>query len=417
MGTARGVFSSLAKPFCLLTTFGLGFLIFVPVVAAQRGLNFYTDYPAIVIGEGKELSLEVKLVNTGVRTEDVSLSIEGPEGWNARFETTSYPAIQVKAVSLRPGEEEKGVVTVKFKAKPPEGAISGDYPFVLTVTNQDEAIIREITVSVSLVAEAVAEEEPSEGGLALAVNYPSLEGPAGEEIKFEIQIENKSDEEQIVDLAAQSPIGWRVYFTPRYQTQRVTSIKVGSKATETIQFTVTPPFGEAEEDHPLTFVARAGEAEETLNLKVTIPGTTELNLGAEAEITGTGDTRNIRATEGQDRKFTLFLWNRGSMALNDVSFFASKPEGWEVTFDPERLDTLKPLAETRKPDAVDVIITPRSRAIPGDYQVTLTAASNEGREQMQLRVTVGASMGWVGVGVVVIVVAGLTGIFVRLGRR
>ena len=80
MGTARGVFSSLAKPFCLLTTFGLGFLIFVPVVAAQRGLNFYTDYPAIVIGEGKELSLEVKLVNTDLRTEDVSLSIEGPGG-------------------------------------------------------------------------------------------------------------------------------------------------------------------------------------------------------------------------------------------------------------------------------------------------------------------------------------------------
>ena len=90
-----------------------------------------------------------------------------------------------------------------------------------------------------------------------------------------------------------------------------------------------------------------------------------------------------------------------------------------MAFEPERLDTLEPLAETRKPEAVDVIITPRSRAIPGDYQVTLTAASNEGREQMQLRVTVGASMGWgwVGVGVVVIVVAGLTGIFVRLGRR
>ena len=75
--------------------------------------------------------------------------------------------------------------------------------------------------------------------------------------------------------------------------------------------------------------------------------------------------------------------------------------------------------EIRKPEAVDVIIKPRSRAIPGDYQVTLTAAGQEEREQMLLRVTVGASMGWgwVGVGVVVFVIAALTGVFVRLGRR
>ena len=80
MGPSCGVFSPLSKPLCLLTTVGLGLLTFVPAVAAQRGLNFYTDYPAVVIAEGKELSLEVKLVNTGLRTEDVSLSIEGPGG-------------------------------------------------------------------------------------------------------------------------------------------------------------------------------------------------------------------------------------------------------------------------------------------------------------------------------------------------
>jgi len=127
---------------------------------------------------------------------------------------------------------------------------------------------------------------------------------------------------------------------------------------------------------------------------VVVKGTTELNLGTEAEVTGTGDSRNIRATEGRERRFTLYLWNKGSAASNDIRFFASKPEGWEVTFEPERLDILPSLMETRKPEAVNVIIKPRSRAIPGDYQVTLTAAGNEGRQQMQLRVTVGASIGW-----------------------
>ncbi len=419
MGMVRGIFSSSKKLLFLLALAGLGLLVSTPAVLAQRGLNFYTDYPAVVVAEGKELSLEVKLVNTGLRTEDVSLSIEGPEGWSARFETTSYPTIQVKAVSLRPGEDEEDIVTVKFKAKPPEGAPSGDYLFTLKAQNQDGSIAREIAVTVSLEAEAPEEAEPGEEGLELTMNYPALENAAGEDFEFEIQINNKADKEQVVELGAQAPLGWRAYFMPRYESQRISSIKVGANATETIKFVITPPFGVAEEEYPLVFVTQVGETQQTLDLKAVVTGTTELNLGTEAEVTGTGDTRNVRATEGRERRFTLYLWNKGSVALNDVSFFASKPEGWEVTFEPERLDTLKPLMETRKPEAVDVIIKPRSRAIPGDYQVTLTTAGQEEREQMQLRVTVGASMGWgwVGVGVVVFVVAALTGVFVRLGRR
>ncbi|RLE31655.1 hypothetical protein DRJ27_01425, partial [Candidatus Acetothermia bacterium] len=170
---------------------------------------------------------------------------------------------------------------------------------------------------------------------------------------------------------------------------------------------------------PLTFVASAGEGEAKLDLKAVITGTYELRLGSEAEVFGKGDTRNIKATAGKERVFKLYIWNEGSAPITDIDFYASKPKGWEVSFKPEKLESLEPLAQTLKPEVVEVIVKPKERAIPGDYEINITAAGKEDRESLKLRVTVGAAMswGWVGVAVIVVVVAGLTGIFVRLGRR
>jgi len=95
----------------LLSVTGIGF--------GQRAVNVYTDYPSVVIHEGKELSLEIHLTNAGGQEENVLLSVEGPDGWNARFETSSYPMIQIQAVSLRPGQTEEDRITIRFKARPP----------------------------------------------------------------------------------------------------------------------------------------------------------------------------------------------------------------------------------------------------------------------------------------------------------
>jgi len=416
MGKERGVFLSCGLFSLLVFVLVLGVGVFGQV--GDRGLSFYTDYPAVVASEGREVSLDVKLLNTGSEPEDVMLSVSGPEGWNARFETSSYPTIQVKAVHLLPGEEEPKVI--RFKARPPEDATGGDYTFTLTAATRDGAIERSIEVTVTLKAEAPEPSEGEEETLKLIVDYPSLENAAGEDFEYEIQIRNQSDKEQVVELSAQVPFGWRAYFTPRWkQEQRITSIKVDANGTESIRFVVTPPYGVEKGEYPVVFVAQAGDFKAQLDLKAVVTGTYDLELASEAEVTGTGDTWNIKATEGKERHFTLYLYNKGSAPITDIRFYASKPEGWEVKFDPESLEQLTPFMETRELAKVDVIITPPDRAIPGDYQVSITASSQEDHESSKLRVTVGAAMGWgwVGVGVVVFVVAALTGVFVRLGRR
>jgi len=388
------------------------------LAVAERSFLFYTEYPTVVLSPDRELSLDVILRNTGVSSETIALEITGPTGWNARFETTSYPTLQISAVHLLADAEKP--TTVRFKAKPPSGAKSGTYTFTLTARTEDGKLSQSLNVRVVLQPTTATAETEKETKLVLSVNYPSLENPAGKDFTYDITIRNQADTERVVNLRAQVPFLWRAYFTPRWQTDtRITSIKISANATETVRFVVTPPVGVAEGEYPLVFVAQADSDVASLDLKAVVTGTYDLRLGTESEVTGQGDTRNIRAQEGRERTFTLYLWNAGTAPITNISFYATKPSGWEVTFVPEKIEELPPLSLTLKPEKVTVKIKPAARAIPGDYQVSLVASSVQDRKTMDLRVTVAAGMGWgwVGVGVVVVVVAGLTGIFVRLGRR
>ncbi len=397
----------------------LGLVVFVSLlgVAAERSFLFYTEYPAVVISPERDLSLEVVLQNLGPISETILLKVDGPSGWTTWFETSSYPTLQISAVYLLPDPEKK--TTIKFRARPPSGAKAGSYTFTLTASTADNKLSQTVNVQVSLQS-TPAPETPKETKLTLSVTYPSVENPAGKDFTYDITIRNEAAAERVVNLRAQIPPLWRAYFTPRWQTDtRITSLKIGANSSDIVRFVVTPPVGVEQGEYPLVFFAQADSDLASLNLKAVVTGTYDLRLASEAEVTGQGDTRNIRAVEGKERVFTLYLWNAGTAPLTNLSFYATKPTGWEVTFEPDKIEELAPLSLTLKPAKITVKIKPAARAIPGDYTVTLTAAATQDRKQMDLRVTVGASLGWgwVGVGVVVVVVAGLTGIFVRLGRR
>ncbi|MGC9018991.1 MAG: NEW3 domain-containing protein [Candidatus Bipolaricaulaceae bacterium] len=397
----------------------LGLVVFVSLlgVAAERSFLFYTEYPTVVISPERDLSLEMVLQNLGPGPETVLLKVDGPSGWNTWFETSSYPTLQIGAVYLLPDPEKK--TTIKFRARPPSGAKAGSYTFTLTASTADNKLSQTVSIQV-LLQSAGTPETPKETKLTLSVTYPSVENPAGKDFTYDITIRNEADTERVVNLRAQIPPLWRAYFTPRWQTDtRITSLKIGANSSDTVRFVVTPPVGVDQGEYPLVFTAQADSDFASLSLKAVVTGTYDLRLAAEAEVSGQGDTRNIRAVAGKERVFTLYLWNAGTAPLTNLSFYATKPAGWEVTFEPDKMEELQPLSLTLKPEKVTVKIKPAARAIPGDYTVTLTAAAPQDRKQMDLRVTVGASMGWgwVGVGVVVVVVAGLTGIFVRLGRR
>ena len=86
-----------------------------------------------------------------------------------------------------------------------------------------------------------------------------------------------------------------------------------------------------------------------------------------------------------------------------------------LEFEPEKIDALKP-DELKQ---VEVTITPADEALVGDYYVTINVDGEKDQKTMEMRVTVKASTawGWIGIGIIVGVIAGLGGLFTWLGRR
>jgi uncharacterized membrane protein len=124
---------------------------------------------------------------------------------------------------------------------------------------------------------------------------------------------------------------------------------------------------------------------------------------------------NAQVDTGKDNHVAILLLNTGTAAIEDVTLSATIPEGWSITFDPEKIDSLEPALERE----IDIIIRPPNKTIAGDYLLTLKADSERGADSLQLRVTVLTSTlwGWAGIGIVAGVIAGLIIMFRRLGRR
>jgi uncharacterized membrane protein len=68
---------------------------------------------------------------------------------------------------------------------------------------------------------------------------------------------------------------------------------------------------------------------------------------------------------------------------------------------------------------VEMTITPYEDALVGDYSISVNVEGEKASKIIELRTTVKASTawGWVGIGIIVVVIAGLFGIFRWLGRR
>ena len=99
----------------------------------------------------------------------------------------------------------------------------------------------------------------------------------------------------------------------------------------------------------------------------------------------------------------------------NVTFSSFKPENWEVNFKPEKIDALEPNALKQ----VEVTVKPAAQALVGDYSVGVMVNGEKSDKTIEMRVTVKASTawGWIGIGIIIFVIVGLSGLFIWLGRR
>jgi len=257
--------------------------------------------------------------------------------------------------------------------------------------------------------------------ITLTCQYPVLSSPAGTSyFTYSIELEYKGGKEpRVFDLQVKVPPSFSYSITSSYgEGTAIAAIRLDPQKTypDTIKVTVRPDMWIMPEpgEYPITVEAASGEIKSSIELKAIIMA----KYGVEIEpVTG---RLNTTATAGEDSYFTILVTNTGSADLQKINFSSAitgKPAGWSVTFDPQDIDVLPVRAERE----VQIDIKPAQKTISGDYMVAISANPESGYafDNIDVRVTVltPTIWGWVGIGIVVLVIAGLIVMFMRLGRR
>lgn len=373
-------------------------LVLAPVAVGGQQLGLTAPFLSVVVDRGEEVKLPLTVENRGKTPQTIDITITAaPQGWEAVVER-DFPRLEVRRLYLAAGDK----VELQFRAKPPSGVASGDYTFAVQAKDAEGN-------SASLQIKAAVRGAEAAGGVKMEVRFPVLRAPSGEAFEFSVDVRNDTGDARTFELLSVAPEGWLVGFKPEFERTQVSTISLQAGRTQGLKVAATPPPWADAGTYPIKVAARSGDLKAEAELQAVVIGTYKMVLG-----TTTGRL-NTRVTAGLPSPFTLVAGNSGSAPLTQVNLFASKPDGWQVTFSPERLDTLSP----QEPREVNLQITAPAKAIPGDYSLRVTASSAQASSEVELRVTVMSTTtwGWAGVGVVVVVLAALAGLFVRLGRR
>ena len=366
----------------------------------ERAISVSPEYTGVIASQGEDLSLDLLVSNRGRHDENIDLAVTNiPKGWKAWVKTYSFGVTGVHVES----DKSKNLT---LRLEPDKEVVPGIYKFDIQARTEDGHLTSKGQVVVTVKEK---KEEKKTEGVKILTSYPVLRGPTDAKFEFSLEVENKIDKDGIFNLTAQGPENWEINFKPAYEDKFISSLRLKANQSQTVAVEVKPyPLAEPGE-YPILVKVSSSEAKGEVQLKVALTGTYKMDVG-----TANG-LLSVNATRGKQANISVYIKNSGSAPLSNVHFLSLKPENWKVEFKPEKIESVAP----QELKQIEVDITPAEQALVGDYSVGLSAEAGKASKNIELRVTVRASTawGWIGIGVIVFVVAGLVFLFIRLGRR
>jgi len=277
-------------------------------------------------------------------------------------------------------------------------------------------------LAISPVGAAFAQDEEEleeEARIEIAPTYPRVEAIAGELLQFSVKFVYFTGDvlggAKDFQLETTAPQGWDVYMTPKYEKERKISairLEPSYAASNEILLFARAPFWPLPEpgEYNITMTAISDELQDTVELKAVITAKYQLNVFPSNE------RYNTTTLAGKENFFSLTVQSLSTAAIENVTFSSTKPEGWSIKFSPDKIEQFEPFSE----QTIDVTIVPPDKTIAGDYSVGIrTSGAQATTDEINLRVTVETPTiwGWVGVIIILLVVAGLVVIFMRFSRR
>lgn len=365
-----------------------------------RGIEVAPEYTGVVVPEGEDVSIDVTVTNKGRQDEFIELSLtQVPEGWDGRIRTYSFDVTGIYV----PSDKSKSLT---LKAEPAEGTGPGKYVFGLKGQTQDGKLVSTSQVAITV---REKEEEKKAKGVNLNTSYPVLQGPTDAKFEFSVEVENKTDKDSIFNLSASGPTNWEVNFKPAYEDKYISSLRLKAGQSQSVGVEVKPYLLAEAGKYPISIKVSSAEARAEAELNVILTGTYKVEIG-----TPTG-LLSFSAMRGEPANVSFYVKNSGSATQNNLRFISVKPENWKAEFKPEQLETLPP-GETKQ---VELTVVPAAQALVGDYSVNVMMEGERVNKNLEFRVSVRASSlwGWIGIGIIVLVLLGLVALFVYVGRR
>jgi uncharacterized membrane protein len=367
----------------------------------ERMILMAPEYPGIISAPGREVSMDLAFINKGRSDEIVDVRVaQTPEGWKTRIKTYRFA---VTGIHVPAGDKK----SLTFEAVPDKELPPGDYTFVVAAETRDGRFKMTQTITVTLAREQ--EAAPAGQGVRLTTSYPVIRGASDAAFEFSVEVDSRLDKEAIFDLNAQGPKGWEINFKPAYETKFISSIRLKADQTTSIAVEVKPAPNSPPGEYPIGLRVSSGDAKAEASLTVILTGTYALEAGTSSGLL------SLEARQGLPANVSFFVRNTGSAVNHDIKFISFKPENWKVEFQPERIAQVEPNGLAQ----VEMILTPYEDALVGDYSVGVKIEGTRASKTLEFRTSVKASgaWGWIGIGIIVAVIAGLFGLFRALGRR
>lgn len=355
----------------------------------QQELFLYTPFTKVSVPPGESVTYNIKLINKGQSMKNLDISVTGlSSAWETEIKSGSYNVTQL---SVMPDKEEEFRLTVKVPLK----VNRGTYSFVVHAGNEVK-----LPLSVIVTSQGTFKTE-------FTTNQPNMQGTADSKFNFNATLSNKTPETQLFALMATAPTGWNVIF--KVNGSQATSAQVEPEATQNVSIEITPPVSVEAGSYTIPIRVTTGTTSDGIELEVVVTGKYEMQF-----TTPTG-LLSSDITAGKTKRVDLVVKNTGSAELKGIELTSGKPEGWEVSFEPIKIETLK-AGEVANAQA---IIKTSNKALPGDYMININAKTPEVDKSISFRMTVKTSAiwGWTGIGIIVIVIVAIYFLFRKYGRR
>lgn len=382
------------KLFVIFLLLPLILTTFSPInVKAADGITLYTPLTGISLAPGENSSYTIEVLNSSGEVKTLDLGVENvPEQWNYNITADGFA---LSEISVKPGETEEFTVDVEV----PLQIEKGTYTFSITGTDQNGTTTR-LPISINVEETGVFKTE-------LTSEQTNMEGDSDSTFSYEVEVTNRTAAEQHYSLQAKAPEGWQVKF--EVDGNNVTSVTVPSNESKSVSVDVTPSELVEKGTYEIPIIASSGNTQSDLVLEAVITGTYDI------ELTTPDGRLSTDINAGKDRTLTLQVKNTGTSPLSDISLSSNTPSNWDVEFSPSKIGTL----EAGQTETVKATITASDNAIAGDYVVEMTASSPEVSSTAQFRVSVKTSFmwGWIGIGIIVLVLVGIFFLVKKYGRR